>query len=110
MREILFRALDRNDNRWFELDINELAEGESSSWCDVDMDTISQSLDMEDQKGNQIWEGSLVLYFGSVYEIKYFKNGFYINDGLNTNFSSEEVLVVGDIFKNPELLQIKGNL
>lgn len=116
MREIKFRAWDKIRKQWFYFVINStpkdiskadtinffgsVSDGDFYSqlehWCEY--------TGLEDRNGNKIYEGDIVqMHYIGRYEIEYFRNGFYINDIIHSQFD-ESVEVIGNIHENPELL------
>jgi hypothetical protein len=75
-------------------------------------DAIMQYTGLKDRKGVEIYEGDIVHEFDErlkdeivgVYGVVYYKNGFYIDDGLHSNWNAEDVEVIGNIYENKELL------
>lgn len=125
MREIRFRAWHKDARKMVEIssihfgyyrDINNI-EG---CWIDVsggdrrvnksarieDLEMM-QFTGMTDKNGKEIWESDIVKFYEMNAVIKYYKNGFYIDDGISSNWDSEDVEVIGNIYENPELLEDK---
>ena len=92
------------------------------SWHEVDPSTICQCTGFKDKNGKLIWENDIVV---TVYDGKQNPNyvviwdkdglGFLATNGkecYETNFECldccEEIIVIGNIFDNPELLEQEG--
>lgn len=111
MREIKFRGLADDGewyygyyciNRWDEHTIfgNDFAKK-------VRPETIGQFTGLLDKDGKEIWEADLVKTdYGKTFQIVYYKNGFYLDDGLHSQFNEEKIVVVGNVNENPSLVDI----
>lgn len=67
---------------------------------------IMQATGLRDLRGVEIYEGDILKdrWDDSVYSISYYKNGFYLDDGLHSNWDETDFKVIGNIYENPELL------
>lgn len=116
MREIKFRGFDCENKIWRYGHFFETVEGvrrcynivedrEIKYYCDVG--SISQYTGLKDKKGNEIYEGDILIdKYGTTGECK-FHNGYieYINTaGFIESGSKWEI--IGNIYENPELLKI----
>ena len=61
----------------------------------IDGNTLGQRV-CEDKHGNTIWSNSKVKYYDKIYSLKYSVNGWYIDDGILSNFDENEIEVVAD--------------
>ena len=123
MREILFKAKRKDNGEWVEGDLERTkyddviwivdVRGEKCYRCDSD--TICQYIGLTDKNDKKIWENDIVElpdeegYFTCKWEedaARFVMNG----DGLTVNFDnywSYQTEVAGNIFDNPELLEVE---
>jgi hypothetical protein len=118
MREIKFRAWDgvgMNNWEWFKL------QSHAADWLDQNATSdwyVMQYTGLKDKKrtpdypdGQEIYEGDVVRVGGYPSEavvtsrVVYYKNGFYLDQGIMVNWNAEDVEVIGNIYENPELLE-----
>lgn len=113
-REMKVRALDRNNNKWITSTIAALANGESSSWTDVDMDTVSEYTGRKDKNGTKIFDGDILRRKLPGLMPKYNSNGNHYKvvqwkDSKSSNGWNVAVTdhweVIGNIYENPGLIQ-----
>lgn len=129
MREILFRAKRMDNGEWVEGYLFRLSEnhppfimlsdryGESH---EVDPFTICQYIGLTDNNGEKIWENDICIIHSSNIDEEdgYFtvewdddSGRFILNgDSLTVdfdNFYGHECEVIGNIFDNPELLEVE---
>lgn len=127
MREIKFRAWFGEEHKMIpfdELHI-ELENGEYTVWYSLDGDSIQDGLCVEDfnimqytglkdKNGKEIYEGDIVRLPEDedykYYSIIYSKNrlGFTLSNGCGFGLSYG-IEVVGNIYENPELLEVKND-
>lgn len=122
-REILFKAKRIDNGEWVEGDLERTkyddviwivdVRGEKCYRCDSD--TICQYIGLTDKNDKKIWENDIVElpdeegYFTCKWEedaARFVMNG----DGLTVNFDnywSYQTEVAGNIFDNPELLEVE---
>lgn len=98
MREILFRGKGDNSKRT------------------VIPETIGQYTGLKDKDGTKIFEGDIVTMpsynGGRCKSVVYFKSGKFAVDGSNYGFKDirpKNMLVIGNIYDNPELLGGNNN-
>lgn len=135
MREILFKAKRIDNDEWVEgcctvcngktfigidvsiySDIFEVFCTPIIRWFKVDPETLCQFTWLYDKNGKRIWENDIIQY-GTVAAVVRFGEygngnlGFYVDFPEETNYRkdfsywSKKVVVVGNAFDNPELLQ-----
>ena len=128
-REILFKAKRIDNGEWVEGDLERTkyddviwivdVRGEKCYRCDSD--TICQYTGLTDKNGKKIWENDILCgHLDEKYpeDITYTKvfwnvNGFYTKESrsidvhLLDRFEQEYFEVVGNIFDNPELLEVE---
>lgn len=123
MREILFKAKRKDNGEWVEGDAIHEPIGMSirhekngmSVRVPVDPDTLCQYTGLTDKNGKRIWENDIIELPGEdgyfVCEWQEDTARFVLNgEGLTVDFDnywSYEVEVIGNIFDNPDLLEVK---
>lgn len=124
-REILFRAKFGNDWKYGYLSvepkglvIKEPYELNQSNIWHIDPETVGQYTGLNDKNGNKIFEGDIVKDEQSGYEyvIKWFpeyacfalanKNGHMEYDVDEFEILVNDLIVIGNIHDNPELLEV----
>lgn len=131
MRQIKFRGIDKARNEWVygSLVIGKgvdyivdapVQQGIPTQMIEIVHGTESQSTNLLDKNGKEIYESDLIKYFGSIVEIKFgkFDNGFsYEDHRAGTGFYFEEyndffplydtseMQVIGNKLQNPELFK-----
>lgn len=85
------------------------------NWWEVDPETVGQYTGLADKNGTKIFEGDIVTMpsygGGRCKSVVYFKSGKFAVDGSNYGFKDirpQNMLVIGNIYDNPELLGGNG--
>lgn len=128
MREILFRGKRVDNGEWFfgNLDLRKIGLStcthiihQLSMWkttkFEVIPETVGQYTGLTDKKGKKIFEGDIIICDTSMYRhvtgiVKYSENAscYYIevlNSSNDYLFNRENILIIGNIHDNPELLE-----
>ncbi len=111
------RELSFYDKGLMSIDYNvciKLKDGTEHSWYEVeeaDNFILMQYTGLKDTKGVEIYEGDIVKYRDELYEIKWMFSGFYLHNPKGGFIELAECdnccEVVGNIYENPELLEIR---
>jgi len=105
MREIKFRAWDKETNQWhyFIMDGCKSFDRTSMKLCDLDSEWY-QFTGWKDKAGVEIYEGDIVFNGAFNFVIK-LSNGVWSGYAYTTETALE---VIGDIYRNPELTKSFG--
>ena len=122
-REIKFRAWLENSKRMVEVCNIAFHNKEITYQEDLCGDFYSEKADnfilmrytgLKDTKDVEIYEGDIVKYYDKTYEIKWMFSGFYLHDpkgGFIELAECDECCeVIGNIYENPELLEVKDEI
>ena len=100
--------------------IIKLDEPNDGYWFDVDPDTVGQYIGVPDKRGQKIFEGDILegedfTPEDGGYGVVSFENGAFVVSGNNLvgtfydNYYGAEFEVIGNIYDNPELLEVEGD-
>ena len=124
MREIKFRGISKNNNRWIygflSIDKNSAKmEGfphyisRASGYLPVEVvpKSVGQYTGLKDKNGVEIYEGDILSYFGFEYEVIFEESAFgWYEDGTFYSFAEMAIgeivrtNIIGNRYENPELL------
>ena len=124
MREIRFRGISKNNNRWVygfvSIDKNSAKmEGfphyisRASGYLPVEVvpKSVGQYTGLKDKNGVEIYEGDILSYFGFEYEVIFEESAFgWYEDGTFYSFAEMAIgeivrtNIIGNRYENPELL------
>lgn len=123
-REILFRGKLIGDDRWsygnLVIKHNSISIITPDStplgrYGQVMPETVGQYTGLTDKNGKRIFEGDIISFFNGEdntnYEIGWYKNQYIVSnndDGNDTldDFVCEKSIVIGNIYDNPELMEV----
>lgn len=134
-RKILFKAKRKDNGEWVEgyyvycrkrhyiLPVLNKAIGfdeREDEWVEVDPNTLCQYTGLTDKNGQKIWENDIceMVYDGTIHiyvvvwdktELDFKGTNGKENYGCNFEYLGccEEIVVIGNIFDNPELLEME---
>lgn len=131
MREIEFRGKRKFDNTWIyggymkTARTNKIQIGGTSRFCTVYPETLGQYTGLKDKNGTKIFEGDIVKVYGESYTEKWEDIGVveYFNGAFGVSYENRQHFlpfnnmsmyvrcceVIGNIYDNPELVEIKQN-
>ena len=129
MREILFRGKRVDNGEWEFGDlwcnpygkravciVSPINDQGTTGGNEVIPETVGQYTGLTDKNGRKIFEGDIVKMraYGVGYHCTsvYFRDGKFAVDGTQYHFKnicSNSVEVIGNIFDNPDLLEVKHN-
>ena len=135
MREILFKAKREDNGEWLEGDllhpdeeagcgycIEELDKSKKNCCPEVDPETVCQYTGRKDRKEKKIWEWDIVrsiYWLGNIKEwVVEHKDGCMVLKQIGVDYYAplsdfndkvEEIEVIGNIFDNPELMEVAEN-
>ena len=119
MREIKFRAWDKEKKRWYhtELEFKGFSLfGECMLVCpprikDLSNLEVTQFTGLKDKNGKEIYEGDIVEYTMhrkvQVIEEVFIDGEMGYELGIGYNFDYQKGKIIGNIYENPELLEAK---
>ena len=117
MREILFRGKRKDNGKWEEgyyrvgsWHKNHMIDSAHSPYSsEVTPDTVGQYTGLNDKNGVKIFEWDIVKTdFFDKPAVVYFDHGTFITSGMYlTETHDETMIVIGNYFDNPELLEGK---
>lgn len=130
-REILFKAKRKDNGEWVEgyymprpnsfgKPQYYIVLSSGALWYEIDPDTLCQYTGLTDKNGKKIWENDIceMVYDGVVHiyiivwdkeELDFKGTNGKENYGINFEYLGccEEIVVIGNIFDNPELLEVE---
>lgn len=133
MREILFRGKRKDNGEWEYGDlwcnpygkrvvciVSPINDQGTTGGNEVDPETIGQYTGLTDKNGRKIFEGDIVERGGRIWLVEYsnkygqFMMTTYTEEGISWSRSFDLIPpdwceVIGNIYDNPELLEVKQN-
>ena len=134
MREILFRGKRTDNGEWEYGDlwcnpygkrvvciVSPINDQGTTGGNEVDPETVGQYTGLTDKNGRKIFEGDIVNFYNgdgefSPYEVRWQDSGFSVlmngdHDLFDVldDFFSRHCEIIGNIYDNPELLEVKQN-
>lgn len=125
MRTIKFRGFNAKNSKWLYgshiinrgkhfVAPDEFADDKTWEDYEVEPETIGQFTGLTDKKGNEIYEGDIVLYNGNkrvveheecTFGLSHHENGFPFEPFCKLPIPLRKCVVVGNIHDNPELMK-----
>ncbi|MDP1513089.1 YopX family protein [Paenibacillus ottowii] len=121
MRDSKFRGKRVDNGEWVhgyligeDVIVGEIMEWDSEYFCTefwqkVDPETVGQFIGLPDRTKTDIYEYDLCKYRNLIGVVRYSDGCFHITDGRHSAYfissDCKEVIVIGNIHDNPELLQ-----
>lgn len=129
MRDMIFRGKEENSNKWsygsllvrseenyemLQVRKYDGVEGDNWGWSQVKPDTVGEYTGLKDMNGKRIFEGDIVkLLHSYIRVVKYsgLNASFVTCDkdeflGFLGDYNSNQIMVIGNIHDNPELLEV----
>lgn len=119
MREIKFRAWEKSLKQMIpvrSIYFERRMINTGSAWRMLDEIQLMQYTGLNDTNGKEIYEGDIVSYYGKAMGIVQFENGRYemkfiipkkkYTTGISGKYNLSAISVIGNIYENPELLEV----
>ena len=115
MLEIKFRAWDKYNKRYNgrfcigdDGSFIDMTSGDPNDWKLVKNMTVHRYTGLKDSKGTEIYEGDILTELGHVKKVEWSEEGagwvFVVLHNTIHNYSAS-IVVIGNIYENPELLK-----
>lgn len=110
MRELIFRAWDHEEAKFYQFSLKDymsMNESGQEDLCPCKLrDSLQQSSGMKDKNDVEVFEGDLIKVMDEIHEVKFEIGGFMAGDGFLDdywNLNGHMFDVIGNIYETPEI-------
>jgi hypothetical protein len=104
MREIKFRAWDKENKEWCEWDDGDIVIHNDGTFEPHERLVLMQFTGLHDKNGKEIYEGDILSWGAGDKSVVKWEFGGFLAGGRFQEISYEKSKIIGNIYENPELL------